>query len=199
VLSAVVLCEGEEGLCAVDGDTTLSNRLTDFLLELIACGVRNLFLLCSGGCRGICAAVGKASLPPPPSTLPPPSEWSYSETNKDRLSNFLAFRSIASTEELERDLREALREISCLSNQRDGCCPVLVATVSHSEATRGVSSTQTLYQLLASPFPVASEPRRSETLSREGLAVMARLLPLADPESDTASFLSAIREKGGSE
>jgi hypothetical protein len=186
-----VVCEGEECLHHFsDDEPTPRNRLTDFLLELVACGVRNLFLLCFGSCRGVCADVGSQSSPSCPALS---QEWSYSDSNKGRLSSCLSFHSIASSEELERDVSGALHEIF-LFYQRElrgtEDCPVLLTTVRHSQEPAVVSSSQAVYQMLTATC--LSSDQRAGEIPRDGLTVSAQILNLSDPEADRAAFLSAI-------
>ena len=195
--------EAEDGLSCgeeLGSDDEKFSHLTNFLLELIACGVRNLTLLCCGRCRGVCQEVHRTSstaAPPSssPSLCPPP--WLPTQPSLSHLTSYLSFRSISSKAEFERDLQTCLQEISHLSQEGSSAdsaplgVPIFLSSVRHS--TRGAedslpsgrpSSSQTVFGMLRGEIEEGRVPG--------GLAVSCRIITLTDPIKDTPTFASAL-------
>jgi hypothetical protein len=199
----VVVCGGAEDelTCGEEsGDDSNENfsRLTDFLLELIACGIRNLTLLCCGDCRGVCREVHQASSSAPLQSSSSPS-WLYSHSNLRHLSAYLSFRSISSKAEFEKDLQVSLEETLRFSQQRGGeeetpfpsVVPVFLSSVRYSPrgqqgAAEGSEkpSSRAVYEMLKGESEGGTV--------RGGLTVSCRILTLTDPAKDAATFSSFL-------
>lgn len=199
----MVCGEAEDGLtCGEElrSDDENFSRLTSFLLELIACGIRNLTLLCCGRCRGVCQEVHRTSstaAPPPysPSLCTPPLLPAHPSLS--HLSSYLSFRSISSKAEFERDLQTCLQEISHLSHEGGSAdsaslgVPIFLSSVRHSTRdaedsfpSERPSSSQTVFGMLRGEIEEGRVPG--------GLAVSCRILTLTDPIKDTPTFASAL-------
>jgi hypothetical protein len=185
ICSAVVVCGGGEDKVSC-GEGSAEDSLTNFLLELIACGIRNLTLLCLGDCHGVCHELHRSTS----SSAPLPSPWLYSDSKLRHLSSYLSFRSISSKAEFETDLHASLEEILRF-HQRDGeeanCdgVPVFLSSVRHSslEARESeIYSSRAVYGMLR------GEREQEGTRVRGGLTISFRIMTLVDPEKDTLSF-----------
>lgn len=167
----MIICQGDT--CDGTTDALKDARLTNFLLELIACGIRQIKLLCLDNCKGVCGRIE------PSSFVNSSPHWSYSDALRELLARYLTFQCIPRNEFLK-DSSSVLREISETKIPTPEL-PIIFGTIRHhapEEESVGLNRSSQIYDLLIPSI----EPKKLKYQDGLQITAQVRSNPISDEE-----------------
>jgi hypothetical protein len=203
VVSAILFCESKGENLKVERDVEMRSHLTDYLLELVACGVRQIFLVCTGNCQhtqanasnSFCQEVHSVAC----QTKVKPEEekpWSYHEEKLSILSHSLSFRQLSLLDHNEdrAEFLSLLGEILEFNYEhRVPTCgiPLLIGYYRH---TPGSAPGMPRHQLVYDHLRGGQESLFTVMTSNLHLSSLITHVDFSSPDSSLASVLSSILE-----